>query len=100
VIPVEVTLPAQADLVEAWRYLADNAGVDVADTVLDRLDLAINSLAEWPELGHYRKDITRKPIRFLHVVSYLIVYRASSKRVTVLRVLHASRDASSELDDS
>ncbi len=49
-------------------------------------------LAEMPNLGHTRKDLTDKPVLFWPVGRYLIVYRGDRQPIEVARVLSAYRD--------
>jgi len=64
---------ASLDLLEIWEYIAaDN--VDAADRLEQEIRNAVNLLAENPEIGHFRRDLTSKPVRFWPVRSYLIIY--------------------------
>lgn len=49
-------------------------------------------LATQPELGHRRKDLTSKPVRFWCVYSYLIVYDPATRPLEVVRILSGYRD--------
>lgn len=49
-------------------------------------------LATQPELGHWRKDLTSKPVRFWFVYSYLIVYDPATRPLEVVRILSGYRD--------
>lgn len=51
-------------------------------------------LAKNPGLGHFRRDLTDKPVKFLRVHSWLIIYRPETHPLQVTSVLHASRDVS------
>jgi len=50
-------------------------------------------LADFPNAGHRRQDLTSAPVRFLSVYSYLIVYRPETKPLQIVAILHAHRDA-------
>ncbi len=48
---------AEADLFALYRYIATEAGHEVADTYIDRLETACIGLAHFPERGTRRDDI-------------------------------------------
>jgi toxin ParE1/3/4 len=54
-------------------------------------------LADMPDVGHLRQDLTDEKVKFLQVFSYLIVYDHLARPVGIARVLHASRDIASVL---
>ena len=89
----ELSAAARLDLLQAWNYLAENASFDVADKVLADIEAAIREVAKSPGLGHQRPDLTSRPLLFYLVHSYLVVYRRDKKPLSVVRVLHAARDA-------
>jgi plasmid stabilization system protein ParE len=54
-------------------------------------------LANRLDLGHFRRDLTDKPVRFFCVGgTYLVVYDPAADPGEILRVLHGSRDAVAE----
>jgi plasmid stabilization system protein ParE len=59
---------------------------------LTDLEKAMQRLARRPHTGHLREGLANRQHRFLLVSSYLIVYRAETKPLQVIRVLHAARD--------
>jgi len=51
-----------------------------------------------PGKGHVREDLTSEPgLLFWSVGSYLVVYRARSSPLEVIRILHGHRDIEREL---
>ena len=91
-----LTSQAAQDLSDIWDHIAaDNAGA--ADRVLADLERAMQKLARSPKIGHLREELADRRHRFFLVFSYLIVYRAGTKPLEVIRVLHASRDVQSIL---
>jgi plasmid stabilization system protein ParE len=86
-----ITEPASDDLNQIWDYLAET-DVRLADRILAAMEDAIRKLVKHPGLGHYRPDLTDKPLRFYLVYSYLIVYQPDTNPLEVRRVLHAARD--------
>jgi plasmid stabilization system protein ParE len=49
-------------------------------------------LADFPQGGHWRRDLTAAEVRFLAVYSYLIVYRPERTPLQIVGILHAHRD--------
>lgn len=49
-------------------------------------------LAEFPNSGHWRRDLTTASVRFFSVFSYVIVYRPERKPMQIIAILHGSRD--------
>jgi plasmid stabilization system protein ParE len=80
---------AFADLDEIWEYVAQD-NVDAADRVLADIHLTFTTLAESPQIGHRRPDLTTRPLRF-HVIrdEYLTAYAPAEKPLWVLAVFHA-----------
>ena len=82
---------AETQLLEILDYLADeseSAAVRVRDAIYD----AVGKLAERPGIGHTRKDLTDRPLKFWSVYSYLVVYDPASRPLTIVAVLHGARD--------
>ena len=64
---------AFADLDEIWEYIAaDN--IDAADRVLADIHSTLTLLADSPQIGHRRPDLTTGPLRFHVAREYLIAY--------------------------
>ncbi len=91
-----LTLQAQRDIEDIWRYIAgDNPAA--ADRVETALYDAFALLAGNHHLGHKRDDLTRKPVRFWSVHSYLI-YDPRAEPLHILRVLSGYRDVGTILE--
>jgi plasmid stabilization system protein ParE len=60
--------------------------------VRDAIHDAVGKLAESPDIGHTREDLTDRPVKFWAVYSYLIVYDPASRPLTIVAVLHGARD--------
>ena len=86
-----LTASARADLEQFAEFIAEDS-VDAALRVLSALDEAFAKLAERPGIGHTRKDLTDRPVKFWSVYSYLVVYDPASSPLTVIAVLHGARD--------
>jgi antitoxin ParD1/3/4/toxin ParE1/3/4 len=81
---------AALDLVQVWRYVKKEAGVEIADRVESAIRDKIAFLARVPGSGHWRKDLTDEPVKFFPVYSYLIVYRPETK--PLVAILHGQRN--------
>jgi plasmid stabilization system protein ParE len=93
------TPAAEDDLFDIWSFIAlDNPLA--ADRLQSDLQAACQRVADKPDLGHWRRDLTDKPVRFFTVRhTYLIVYDPASEPLAVIRVLHGARDASAHLEE-
>ncbi|WP_412755011.1 type II toxin-antitoxin system RelE/ParE family toxin [Legionella pneumophila] len=58
-----LSVVAEQDIDEIITYLAQENPV-VAQTFLYSLFDAMDNLAEYPELGHLREDLTDRPVKF------------------------------------
>lgn len=77
---------ARRDLLEIWEFIAQD-DLDAADRVEREIEQAITTLASQPGLGHVRRDLTSKPVRFWAVYSYLIIYDPEARPLEVVRIL-------------
>lgn len=82
---------ARADLLDILNYIADDS-IDSALRVHSRFVEVFELLAENPDVGHYREDLTSRPVRFFPVYSYLVVYLAGTNPVQIVRVLGGAQD--------
>ena|SRR5438270_12695888 len=81
---------ALADLDEIWEYIA-NDSPNAADAVVEQIRNAILSLVMMPAQGHFRSDLTSRPLRFWRVHSYLIAYAPDEHPLFVVAILHGCR---------
>lgn len=88
---VVVSKPAQADLEEIVRYIASDSRVAAMRTK-QRLLSAMHKLAEHPDLGRARPDLTSADALFWPVAPYWILYWPVPDCLYVLRVLYSARD--------
>ena len=82
---------ARLDLFEIWEHIAKD-NVDAADRVEQEIQRAVMLLALNPGLGHIRRDLTSKPVRFWPVYSYLIIFDPDARPLEVVRILSGYRD--------
>jgi toxin ParE1/3/4 len=96
-VPRYVLVPeARKDLAELLDYIAADS-VDAALKVHDRFVEIFELLAEHPDAGHFRDDLTSRPVGFFPVYSYLVVYSDGSHPLEIVRVLGGARDVESIL---
>ena len=87
----QLTPSAQQDVDQITDFIAEDS-VEAALRVHDALEEAFRHLAEMPGMGHTRADLTVRPVKFWSVYSYLVVYDPASTPLTVVAVLHGTRD--------
>jgi antitoxin ParD1/3/4 len=93
-----LTPAAEDDLFEIWIFIAGDNPL-AADRVEADIFNACQRVAQKPDLGHFRRDLTDKSVRFFTVRgTYLVVYDPDSSPLEVLRVLHGARDTTAELE--
>jgi len=82
---------AFADLDEIREYIA-NENPDAADRLMDEFFAEFRALAQFPQLGHARPELSSHPIRFRTVREYLIAYVPDESLLWILAVLHGRRN--------
>ena len=89
-----LTPRAKADIFNIWAYIADH-NQDAADRVEQAIFDACAFLAETPMRGHFRPDLTVRPLRFWTLSrypNYVIVYRLEKTPLQIIAVMHGKRD--------
>lgn len=86
-----LTLDARDDLLHIQDFIAQD-NPHAAARVIDECFGIFEKLAEHPFMGHKRDDLTLRDVRFWALYSYLIVYDATTKPITIIRVLSGFRD--------
>jgi toxin ParE1/3/4 len=81
---------AREDLNRILDHIAQDNPSAAGNFVKRIKDVCIR-IARFPEIGPLRDDLAPE-LRCFPVKSYIIFYRASEKRVDIVRVLHGSRD--------
>jgi toxin ParE1/3/4 len=83
---------AEADLIDLYDYIADEAGTSVAGGYIDRIEAACLALATFPERGARRDDI-RPGLRIAGFERRAtIVFRVTEGEVLIVRFLYGGRD--------
>jgi toxin ParE1/3/4 len=83
---------ARSDLIEIWRYIADDSPHE-ANRFLDRMEERVDLILENPGMGKGREEFAQH-LRSFPVGNYVIFYRPldREKGIVVVRVLNAARD--------
>lgn len=83
---------AEADLFAPHRFIADEAGLEVAGAYIDRIEAACLALADFPERGTRRDDIRRglRTIGFERRAT--IAFQATKAEVVVVRIFYGGQD--------
>jgi len=89
---------AEADLDELWYYVATNAGVEVADRLVDSITTRFFLLGMHPGAGRRRDDL-RPGLRSFPVGDYIVFYRVEGDDVLIQRVVRGSRDLAALLGE-
>ena len=87
----EVSVEAQADLFEIWRHIADDS-VELADRIDTEFRELFASLGQMPHQGHTRKDLTKRPVLFFPLYSFLVVYSPDIKPIRIMAILRGRRN--------
>jgi plasmid stabilization system protein ParE len=90
---------AARDLIDIWHYIQHESSRETADRVESVIRSKFAYLAQFPGGGHWRRDLTEAPVRFLSVYSYLIVYRPDTKPLQIVAILHSHRDVAKALTE-
>ena len=86
-----LTPQAELDLIEIWNYIAQDS-LEQADRVSNDLEKTMLSLADNPDMGHFREDWADRRHRFWLVYSYIIMYRPETTPLQILRVISGYRN--------
>lgn len=89
-----LTPEARIDLIEIQDFISQDNPAAAAD-VIDNIFKEFDNLSKHPLKGHKREDLTNRNIRFWNVHSYLIIYDATTKPISIVRVLSGYRDIQS-----
>ena len=91
-----LTHAAEQNLAEIWWYVALDSPSH-ADSLIQRLHEIFVTLADFPNIGVLWSPDTHPDVRRFPVGDYLVFYRPEENGVSILRVLHGSRDVRSFL---
>lgn len=86
-----VSAEARDDLFEIWGRIAGDS-VPLANRIEDEFYDLFASLGRTPGQGHTRKDLTREPVLFFPLYSFLVVYQPDWRPVRIMAVLRGKRN--------
>lgn len=82
---------AEDDLVDIWGYTYQRWGESKADSYLDELEVALNSIADNPYIG-ITCDSIRKGYRQYHIKRHVVFYVVDDESIHIIRVLYDQMD--------
>lgn len=88
----QLTEDAVFDIDAIWLYLSQKESEQTADRIVTEIFKSFYKLADIPNSGHRRADLTSKDVLFYKVFSYLIIYAPRSEPLRILGVLHGKRN--------
>ncbi|MGQ0484881.1 MAG: type II toxin-antitoxin system RelE/ParE family toxin [Hyphomicrobiales bacterium] len=86
---VKLSARAEQDLIDIWFSIAEDSPV-IADRFIDKLLERVDGLADFPDRGVLRKEISAG-LRMLIEGNYLILYCVNDNVVDVMRIVHGAR---------
>ncbi len=86
-----ITTPANIDLEEILRQVADLSDYDRSDRFLARFSEKLKNIVAFPNLGKPRPEWGEN-YRSILLNDYLIIYRVTEELVAILRVVSGRRD--------
>lgn len=87
----DLSAEAQADLFGIWSHIAEDS-IELANRIESEFHSLFASLGRMPRMGHARKDLTRRPVLFFPLYSYLVVYEPDVTPIRIMAVLRGKRD--------
>jgi plasmid stabilization system protein ParE len=82
---------AQNDPFEIWRRIADDS-VALANRIEGEFYELFASLGRMPGQGHTRTDLTKRPVLFFPLYSFLVVYQPDAEPIRIMAVLRGRRN--------
>jgi toxin ParE1/3/4 len=95
---LEISNTARADIRQVVAYLAQEAGPDIAEKFLQRIDTELSALADLGYSGVSREWIS-PGLRLLVVGDYCVYFRVTEHETRVVHFLHGARDVSAIVFD-
>jgi|SRR4051812_7221000 plasmid stabilization system protein ParE len=89
--PFRVSAEAQSDLIDIWRHIAEDS-VELADRIDREFDELFAALARMPSMGHSRKELTKRPLLFFPMYSFMVIYRKDVRPIRIIAVLRGRRN--------
>lgn len=86
-----ISAEAHLDLDAIWEFIGRNS-VGAAERVETEFYETFAALARMPEQGHWRTDLTNRPVRFFPLYSYLIIYQPETDPIRIMAVVNGNRN--------
>jgi len=86
----KISRQADRDLEDMWVYLAQNDSI-AADLLLAKVLDKFPMLAQFPEMGRSRKELSEE-LHSFPIKPYIIFYKNMETHIEIVRILHQSRD--------
>ena len=93
---LNLTPKARADLDAIWEYTVQQWNVEQAEIYLASLGKTMQLLVENPGLGTKIENV-RGDYRKFPVASHLLIFKSTPTAIKIVRVLHKSMDAETQL---
>jgi plasmid stabilization system protein ParE len=90
---VKWTLPARDDLKAIYEYIALDSNF-YAKKIIREIIAASATISNMPERGRMVPETDEQDIRELFIYSYRLIYQLSSDSISILAVIHGSRNIS------
>lgn len=87
---------ARSDLLDIYTYIESRSGPEPAGTYIDRVEQLCRSLAVFPNCTRPRNDLMPGLRTMTLERRVLVVLTVTEMAVTILRVLYAGRDLTTE----
>jgi plasmid stabilization system protein ParE len=87
----ELSVEAQDDIFEIWSRIASDS-VDLANRIESEFHELFASLGRMPRRGHKRTDLTKRPVLFSTLYSFVVVYQPDVKPIRIMAVLRGKRN--------
>ncbi|MEM9008584.1 MAG: type II toxin-antitoxin system RelE/ParE family toxin [Cyanobacteria bacterium P01_F01_bin.86] len=85
------TVLASRDLEAIIDYVAEQSSIDIAETVLTKVNQKCQQLMSFPGIGRKRDELSTG-VRSVPVDNYLVFYRLIEDGIEVLRIVSGYRD--------
>jgi toxin ParE1/3/4 len=95
---IHLTETAKIDLAEIWDYLSEESSESIATKLIERIGKRLQQAARFPLSGAPRFHMATG-LRVLFHEKYAIYYLPGARQITVIRVLHGSRDLTAIADE-
>ncbi len=83
---------AQRDLLRILDHYHEVASLRIVRQMTTEFVQSFRFLERNPGAGHTREDVRSKTVLFWPLRDYLIVYRATSKPLEIVMIIHGSQD--------